>query len=74
MKVGSEVQFTTSLLLDPVDQLNRLNQLACAKVVFRARGTLLFALKTQEWQYCVFGLSLGEAKPLQARWGELPTL
>ena len=51
MKGGSEVQFTTSLPLDPVDQLD---PVACAKVVFRVRETLLYVLETQKSLYCVF--------------------
>ena len=51
MKGGSEVQFTTSL---PLDQLDQLDLLACAKVVFRVRETLLYVLETQKSLYCVF--------------------
>ena len=54
MKGGSEVQFTTSLQLDPVDQLDQLDPVACAKVVFRVRETLLYVLETQKSLYCVF--------------------
>ena len=50
-KGGSEVQFTTSL---PVDRLDPLDRLACAKVVFRVRETLLFVLETQKSLFCVF--------------------
>ena len=54
MKGGSEVQFTTSLWLDPVDRLDQLDPVACAKVVFRVRETLLYVLETQKSLYCVF--------------------
>ena len=54
MKGGSEVQFTTSLPADPLDQLDPVDQLACAKVVFRVRETLLYVLETQTSLYCVF--------------------
>ena len=42
------MQFTTSLPLD------RLDPVACAKVVFRVRETLLYVLETQKSLYCVF--------------------
>ena len=51
MKGGSEVEFTTSFPVDPLDQLDRL---ACAKVVFRVRKMLLFVLETQKSLFCVF--------------------
>ena len=54
MKGGSEVQFTTSLQLDPVDQLDQLDRLVCSKLVFRVRETLLYVLETQKSLYCVF--------------------
>ena len=54
MKGGSEVQFTTSLPLDRLDPLDQRDPLACAKVVFRVRETLLFVLKTRKSLYCVF--------------------
>ena len=54
MKGGSEVQFTTSLQLDPLDQLDPADPAACSKLVFRVRVTLLFVLKTQKSLYCVF--------------------
>ena len=54
MKGGSEVEFTTSLRLDAVDPLDPVDQLACAKVVFRVRETLLYVLETQKSLYCVF--------------------
>ena len=53
MKGGSEVEFTTSLPADPVDPADQLDRLACAKVVFRVRETLLYVLETQKWLYCV---------------------
>ena len=53
MKGGSEVQFTTSLPADPVDQLDPVDPLACAKVVFRVRETLLFVLETEIAILCV---------------------
>ncbi len=45
MKGGSEVQFTTSL---PLDQLDPVDQLACAKVVFCVRETLFVVLQIQK--------------------------
>ena len=40
-KGGSGRQFTTSLPADPADALDLLDPLACAKLVFRVRETLL---------------------------------
>ena len=54
MKGGSEVQFTTSLQLDPLDWLDWLDLVACAKVVFCVRETLLYVLETRKSLYCVF--------------------
>ena len=45
MKVGSELQFTTSLCWDPldlVDPVDPLDPLPCRKVVFRLYETLAF--------------------------------
>ena len=53
-KGGSEVQFTTSLPADPLDPVDRPDPVACAKVVFRVRETLLYVLETQKSLYCVF--------------------
>ena len=50
-KGGSGRQFTTSLPLDPLDPVD---PLACSKLVFRVRETLLFVLKTHRSLYCVF--------------------
>ena len=36
------MQFTTSLPLDQLDQLDPVDQLACAKVVFRVHETLVW--------------------------------
>ena len=41
-KVGSELQFTTSLPLDPPDPADPPDPLPCRKVVFRLRETLTF--------------------------------
>ena len=44
-KVGSELQFTTSLCRDPLDPLD---PLPCRKVVFRLRETLTFEKSTSQ--------------------------
>ena len=46
--VGSELQFTTSLPLDPVDPVDPLDPLPCRKVGFRFYETLSFEMSSSQ--------------------------
>ena len=81
MKGGSEQQLMTTLPEDPVDPVDTVDPVACSKLVFRVRETLLLPLVTLSRPLlCVYKTEaailcspeirtslLGEKKPLRER-------